>query len=216
MYAMVAMCPDLAYAVGALSKHAPLPQTGTFCSIKTSFPLPTWHNGHPPHLQEDVGNVPAGLCQHGLGWQCQWSLVNLWLHFHYSWSSYQLVVKELTVHCSLEHRSWICGCHRHWEGRHLAKAIVFRDWAITLMHTHQAINWQSVGNVSCKKCHFPWSDEAHRNSSSLHQGTGCRCTHETSQLRETHSFYRRYGFAPIVVFKPKLAGSTQSAAELLR
>ena len=175
-----------------------------------SLPLLTENNWHTPHLQEDYGCLSVGLYWCRLGWWCQQSLIDLRVHFHYGWSSHQLVIKEANSCCPFQHRSRIHGHHCHCKGNHLATDLVFRNWAITYTHAHQATNWQSVGNVSCKECHFPWMDETHHDLSSLHQGEGgwesddfgvspnCKaghwCFYKAPQLSKACLLCRRYGF----------------------
>ena len=85
--------------------------------------------------------------------------------------------------------------------------VLFFEIEPSLMHTAIKLFIDNQSAMSHEECHFPWSDEAHCNSSPLYQGKGrwgrnssgvpadCRTgrqrTYKTSQLRETHSFYRR-------------------------
>ena len=105
MYAMLATHPDLAYAVGALSKHAACPGQAHFAALKQVYRY--LRRMTDTRLIYRRTTFSIGLCWRRLGWWCQWSPIGLRLHFRYGWSSHQLVIKEANFHCPFQHDTWL-------------------------------------------------------------------------------------------------------------
>ena len=197
MYAMLVMCPDLAYAVGALSKHAACPGQAHFAVLKRVY--------HYLHGTMDTCLVYRKMSELSLlGYvDADWAgdindcrsisgYTFITAGGAISWSS----KKQPSVALSSTEAEYMATAATTKEATWLKVLFSEIEPSLTCTAIKLFIDNQLAMSLLKNTTFHDWMKHImiHHLGVPTDCGTGHQHTHETSQSRETHSFYRRYGF----------------------